>query len=1672
MYSWRQEWRAGALCLALAASSGASLAQVDLIHDAEPNDGPHQAVSLPVPGAKTPVHIIGELHDSDQDSFRLRVDEDLAGRRFDVQLTGRAGALTGLNVLDVSAEEVDGSGRLPAELTSRPQALLKLGNRDGSRPARVEGLLLPPGLYLLGVYHSGGSGAYRVELSEHDTTPVRSLAADNSAERPHSLSTRGRTATWSDVAEAWYGFEVREQDAGQAWTLGFQTPAGIPATLTLMSADTTTLLELESRDGLPQIRQGLMLPAGEYRVRVSQQTPAVQLFSFVAGAPAAADGREVEPNDRQPNSVEFGAAIAGSFEGSDTDLLEFVVDEAGSQVRSDLILQTTNAAAVPELCLLRPAVGLSHCRRGSEGRAVLHDLALAPGTYQVRMHDRKRSDTDWQLQWLETGVFKAGEEAEPNDDARHPVNLHEKGFGRGQFRGRETDHWRFSVTGEPQLWRLQLQGEGLFELSLKSSSGRELKRERAKGRSRLRMDNLYLMPGEYLVAATGTDADYLLRLQPLGAPPVGMELEPNDDLNTAGHLGWEQIHQGTLAETDDADVWRFALAGEERLRLRVEPPVDGGITGVLGAGDEGREISSIRHQNRPGEALDWDVTLPAGDYSVRLSSGKTSDAEYRLQLQRLPIFEAPPPGEQNLDLSLAMDSGSVRAWSPWAQRLGGTLQLHNRADSPRELLLETHLTDARWQLGLAEDRISLAPGERREVAFTISVPPDSWSGNGTRLSVQLGDDQGVAQASATVDVLDQALAVAPHWHWQVPPQLRGGFNAAAQIWGAEPVASPNIDAKRFATLPGLFNGLAEVGRWTGTVLSLAAERAQQEQPTVRLAGDAPVPVQGFLINPTAAWEPQQFLGQFAVELSLDGVQFQQVLEARLLPLPMEQAFVLPAAVPARFARLVPLGSALPELRSSTVRMGEFKAVAAPDWRPPGGPFNLADPAFGGFLVDSEPWLHRGALERDMLEANGKAPGLRLNGAVEASMVLGFHHQRAARLQSLTVLPLADTPEAMRPVAVSLSVSEDSPLGPWREVAQLPLTGAESTHQLAQPVWARYVRLQWQAPEGAQTLQLPDLVALHEASGPSILGEWGFYADAGPLEQERPPTAVEFAEPPNNRDRASAIPLRPGQAAPGSALLDSYAAWYRIAVPADRNRLLLTLNAQPSLEAAPQLWAASGDAVPLLPLPLLGSPTRKVWEAWVEPGANYSLEVVEPPRSVIFSWDTSASVGAYLPAITNALLRYAESIKPGRDEVNLLPFGRSRPLLASWQGQAYPLRQMLAADPQETSSSAAEQALAVAARELAGRPGKKAVLLLTDAATSNDASLWPSLREGRPQVFALKISSEGALGPKPDTEIDRMQSWARVRGGHFDYVTGQGSLVRGFDRAVARLQRPVEFTVEAAFEQVDNPEPASLQLTATNNDASAAGLAAVEIILDASGSMLKRMQGVRRIDVARNALRLTIEEALPEGLPVALRVYGHKEAGSCRTDLEIPLQPLDKAAFLARLDKVEAVNLARTPIADSLAAVAADLKGVSGRKLVVLLTDGEETCDGDPAAAIQALRDGGVDLRLNIVGFALDDESLKREFATLAAAGGGEYLDAGVADELRAAMRQALQTVFVVVDAAGEEVARGEINGEPLSLPPGQYRVRVEAARDHWLPAVTLMPGELKVLPLPALQSGS
>jgi hypothetical protein len=248
-------------------------------------------------------------------------------------------------------------------------------------------------------------------------------------------------------------------------------------------------------------------------------------------------------------------------------------------------------------------------------------------------------------------------------------------------------------------------------------------------------------------------------------------------------------------------------------------------------------------------------------------------------------------------------------------------------------------------------------------------------------------------------------------------------------------------------------------------------------------------------------------------------------------------------------------------------------------------------------------------------------------------------------------------------------------------------------------------------------------------------------------------------------------------------------------------------------------------------------------------------------------------------------------------------------------------------------------------------------------------------------------------------------------------------------------------------------------------ASAPGGGAVEIILDASGSMLQRQGSERRIEIAKRTLIALTQDTIPAGTPFALRVFGHKEAGSCRTDLEMPAAPLDPAKAALTIGSIQAMNLAKTPIAASLAAVLRDLRGHAGEKVVVLVTDGEETCEGDPAETIEALRAAGVDVRVNIVGFAIDDEGLKGAFRYWAELGGGGYFDAEDDKQLAASLTQAVQAPYDVYDSNGQILASGVVGGAAVEVPAGVYVVRTRNSPARTQAGIELRSGETKTVEL-------
>ncbi len=215
---------------------------------------------------------------------------------------------------------------------------------------------------------------------------------------------------------------------------------------------------------------------------------------------------------------------------------------------------------------------------------------------------------------------------------------------------------------------------------------------------------------------------------------------------------------------------------------------------------------------------------------------------------------------------------------------------------------------------------------------------------------------------------------------------------------------------------------------------------------------------------------------------------------------------------------------------------------------------------------------------------------------------------------------------------------------------------------------------------------------------------------------------------------------------------------------------------------------------------------------------------------------------------------------------------------------------------------------------------------------------------------------------------------------------------------------------------------------------------IYFILDASGSMLARINGQRKIDMAHQAMTALVQD-LGGSTNVALRTYGRNRANDCG-DIELvnPLGPLNRDQLLGQINAIVPVNFSNTPIGNSLAAISADLAGAKGQTMVVLLSDGEESCNGDPVAEAQRLHTDNPNLRVSVVGFDIAPEFQAR-LAAVAEAGGGSYFGAANVSQLGAALKQALALSYHVFDADGHEMGSANV-GESLKLPAGNYRVTI------------------------------
>jgi len=181
-----------------------------------------------------------------------------------------------------------------------------------------------------------------------------------------------------------------------------------------------------------------------------------------------------------------------------------------------------------------------------------------------------------------------------------------------------------------------------------------------------------------------------------------------------------------------------------------------------------------------------------------------------------------------------------------------------------------------------------------------------------------------------------------------------------------------------------------------------------------------------------------------------------------------------------------------------------------------------------------------------------------------------------------------------------------------------------------------------------------------------------------------------------------------------------------------------------------------------------------------------------------------------------------------------------------------------------------------------------------------------------------------------------------------------------------------------------------------------GPVTILFLVDASLSMKDKLgKEDQKMDAAKRVLQTAIAR-IPTDVNLGLRVFGQFAAPGleCQASaLLVPPGQGNRRTIISKMRDIKPTGM--TPLTYALAQAAErDLPRVQGRKTIILITDGEDTCGYDPCAYVQTLPSRGINLKVDILGLDLKREhSAKAKLDCIAKTSGGKYYDADTAAQL-------------------------------------------------------------------------
>ena len=624
-----------------------------------------------------------------------------------------------------------------------------------------------------------------------------------------------------------------------------------------------------------------------------------------------------------------------------------------------------------------------------------------------------------------------------------------------------------------------------------------------------------------------------------------------------------------------------------------------------------------------------------------------------------------------------------------------------------------------------------------------------------------------------------------------------------------------------------------------------------------------------------------------------------------------------------------------------------------------------------------------------------------------------------------------------PKEMKFWVSEQTPKTGFSELTTITIPpGSDRSQEFpVPPTRAKYLKMQITKSFGTKRLDISEMF---------VKGYFQVRADRKPGEESLGKIQLREKEPNDSPGQAQALPLNTYL---GGDVTHEDVDYYKLALKdTPGNTLTLYINNLGILRPGYVLSTADGTKIDPINERAEGNILEVTYQLTPD---DYLLKIDRPDSYLTIVFDDSGSMGPSVDIVKKILGGYLDNLGEGLN-LQLMKYEDEPTTLSDFTHDATMLKQAMEKEVRGGGGTDTFKGLKAAVDSVGAQKGNRAVLAIFDVVDCGGSKcmqyytdLWDSILGSGISFSTIAVQRgwEAETSYYTNSRQRIFKEIAYSSQGQYYYSPSPDKVEESADRIFKQLTSPVEYRLKADWIQTER-KPGFVEVQ-FEEGAEKKAAQNVELILDASNSMWGQIAGKAKITIAKEVLDQIIS-GLPDEMNVGLRLYGHRyglnDSRACQdTELVTPIGLIDKQQLT---NAVKAITpRGKTPLVYSVLEGIKDFKDLKGGT-IVLISDGVESCDGDINSIAPALKEAGLDLQVNIVGFDIKEIEARKQLEAIAASTGGIYLDAKDSEQLLDSLEQTLRVEFVILDDQEEIKARGVVGGEPVQVLEGEYKLKL------------------------------